>query len=232
MKRHEKRKIMTIIHICITLFLLGYNQEVIAEEDFLIVRVVAADYPVDSRVDSDFSSFELSVSLEIENPFPSSVRVDYECAPCPFPYMEINLVNEELNWTPLLIIEGASGVTYIPTGITEEDALVAFKISGYRNTQLPLGEYRFWWNYTACCTVSVPVICQAIIIKVSEVNISYTYEYNNQTDIVTTFENTTNPSSTETTAGFRIEVLVLLIPLLTIIKCLNHKKRKEKGKFQ
>ena len=218
--------------IYITSFLLGINQEVIAEEDHLIVRVVAADYPVDSRVNSASSSFELSVSLEIENPFPSSARVDYECSLFPFPCMEVNLVNEELNCTPFLIIEWDSGVTYIPTGITEEDALVAFTISGYRNTQLPMGEYRFWFNYTACCTVSVPVICQAIIIKVSEMNISYAYEYNNQTDIVTTFENITNPSSTETTAGFRIKVLTLLIPLLTIIKCLNHKKRKEKGKTQ
>ncbi len=193
----NKQKVKTILLISTVLLLMGNKQEVIAEEEYLIVRIVDAEYPPSVYVFTgwNYTGFSLRFYMEVENPTQSEINITYWCSPLPFPHLRTNLENESLEATISTQYEWSYPQNYsMPPGIEQRSHPAAIIIFNYEETQLPLGEYEIWYDYTDCSYTYVPVITQSMFIYVTEDSISYFFEYNNETKVVSTtqFTDTTN----------------------------------------
>jgi len=229
MKKMEKRKIVTIALISLILLLSGNKQEVSAEEEHIIVRIIDAEFPYIYGISPEANNtiYEFNIDLEFENLTNSTIVEQFVCGPHPYPHMEVSLVDESISALVLVNHEWVAGEYSYPPGISDKTTYFGMLVENYENARFPLGEYRVWYNFTYCSSIQVPVISQALIIKVTETNITFTYEYNNQTEIVSTIE-PSNSIHTDTTASFHLEIICIFIPLLMIVRYLIIKKR-EKG---
>ncbi len=198
MRMNRKLKWM-IITIVFTSFILTGSMQVFSEEEYLIVRIVNANFPPRVLINNvnHFSLFEFETQIQIENPTQSNIKVDYICSPSPFPCLQTNLENKSLSVSLAVYIEGVGGSYNIPPGITSAFAFFAFFIEPYENEYLPLGNYIFWFDYVECCSVSVPVFTEKLNIHVSQSNVTYFFEYNNSTEVY--YLHTPTPTPTPTT---------------------------------
>ena len=153
--------------------------------------------------------------METENPTQSAIEYNYVCAPHPFPFMQINLDNDSLVVMEDIIIEWVFDTAYIPPGITTRNLNIGFAVLDYNNKQLPVGEYRFWFNYSVCTELSIPVIIEGMTIDVNETNVRYLFEHNNSTKV---FDLPTEPSTSETQVIFFLPAILILVGLRKKVK--------------
>ncbi|TFG10126.1 hypothetical protein EU534_01350, partial [Candidatus Heimdallarchaeota archaeon] len=98
MNQRSKQRFKTIILITITLILLTKPLGILAEGDYIIVRVVDAEYPPLTGIftESNQTMFEFDIQIEIENPTNSNVEASYVCAPFPYPVMSTVLDDKNI----------------------------------------------------------------------------------------------------------------------------------------
>jgi hypothetical protein len=187
----------------------------------LIVRVVDASFPPSMNVDEQWNLtlFGFDINYQIENPTQSSIIIDYVCAPYPFPRLKTNLVNKSLEVYQFFIVEWVMGQSIVHPGIRYETYPCYFEIYYHLNNSLPLGRYEWWFDYTNCSTCPILVVTKKLIIQVTETNIAYFFEYNNETRVV-------SPVQTIEVAGFEIPFYVFSF-LLLVQEYVKRKRRKK-----
>lgn len=194
MRRKVKNKLILILIISTIIIpiYIGF-----AEDDYIIIRVVDANYPPKMRVNEEenYTRFGLDLHYQIENPTQSPVNVTYSCAPYPFPLMNIKLRNKSLEVKQLFIVEWVFGNKLINPGIRNNSIAIAFEIYGHTNLSLPQGNYEFWLDYTNCSYVLLPVITEKMYIDVTETNITYYFDYNDESRVVSSLQQTYYPES-------------------------------------
>ena len=168
-----------------------------AEEEYLIIRIVDADYPPETYVhkDKDNTGFIINVHYQVENPTSSPIIIPYSCGPYPFPYIRINLRDKSLRVIRHYLIEWVAGETTLQPGYRNGSYMIYFVIENYVNESLPLGNYKFWFDYTNCSTSPVPVVTEEMYIDVTETSVTYFFDYNNETRIVSSLQQTYYPES-------------------------------------
>ncbi|MHA1397677.1 MAG: hypothetical protein ACTSSF_08230 [Candidatus Heimdallarchaeaceae archaeon] len=172
--------------LLLVFFIIFAPLQIYAEEEHLIVRIIDAEYPPDILMfnDSYQTLFEFRVQLQIENPTQSIIQGVYVCSPFPFPHLKANLENSSLNIELDVLFEWPIGNFSIPPGTENRSAYLDFWISPYQNQHLPTGEYEIWFDFTNCSYVPVPVITKKMFIYVTEINVTYLFEYNNELRVV------------------------------------------------
>jgi hypothetical protein len=209
--------------ILIQLFIIIFTPiETLAEEDHLITRILEADYPPDVYVatKNPVTLFEFKVGIQIENPTQSDVEVNFVCTPLPFPQVNTTLKNNTLTVSQDAVFEWVVGEYFLPPGKIDMSASIAFWIEPYQNTSLPLGVYEFWFDYIFCGSVPVPVITEKMYVDVSETTVTYYFDYNNESRIV-------SPKPQET--NFSVSILISFSLFVAIrIYLFNPNKRRNK----
>jgi len=218
----DKHKIRIIVFLVTLLILNTNSSKVLADEGYLIVRVVDVDYPplVYIFTDGHYTGFEFLFHIEIENPTQSVINVTYSCSPTPFPHLRAKLEDNSLDATISTQYEWLypKNLT-IPPGIEKRYHYSSIIILNYENDHLPLGEYELWFDYTNCSYSYVPVITQSMFIYVTENSTIFFYEYNNETEIVSTIQNT---------EATNFNLVFPIIPFLIVI-VLYRRITKKKG---
>jgi hypothetical protein len=199
--------------------------QISAEEDYLIVRVIDADYPPSRAIyeELNLTTFSFTLDYQVENPTHSHIEVTYLCAPFPFPRLKANLLNKSLEVRQLFIVEWVMGEYIIAPGLKNDRYIFAFDIIGYKNRSLPQGKYELWFDFTNCSSVPVPVVTEKLIIHIAQTNISYYFEYNNDTRIV-------SPRITIAANYSPFTLLISTIFVLIFIKD-EYFKKKQNQKF-
>ncbi|NPD90308.1 MAG: hypothetical protein HGN29_16470 [Asgard group archaeon] len=213
-----KWKAITLLILSITLC---PSVKISAAEDYLIVSVVDASFPPSMSVKEqwNFTRFGFAIDYKIENPTQSDIIIDYVCAPFPFPRLKTNLVNQTLEVYQFFIVEWVMGQYTIRPGIRYETYPCYFEIYYHLNKSLPLGRYEWWFDYTNCSTCPVPVVTEKLIIQVTETTISYFFEYNNETRVV-------SPTQTIEVADFELPLYVF--SLLFLVRAYLKRKRRNR----
>lgn len=191
-----------------------------AEDDFLIVRVIDASYPPSRAVyeELNLTTFSFTLDYQVENPTHSHIKVTYVCGLYPFPRLKTNLLNKSLEVRQLFIVEMVMGEHIIAPGIKNDRYIFAFDIIGYKNRSLPQGKYELWFDFTNCSSVPVPVVTEKLIIYIAQTNISYYFEYNNDTRIV-------SPRITLTANYLPFSFIIPLLVVMTFKVYLTKKKQ-------
>jgi len=158
-----------------------------SQDEALTVSIIDADYPPFAFIheDDNVTFYEIDLVYQVENPTDTDIRVDYACAPYPFPYLRTNLANKSIVVSLGYIIEWVEGTWFIPPGITNDTYIFAIIVEDYAEETLPVGEYSLWFDYTNCSIVPLPVIVEKLIITVTEDNITYFFEHDNREDVYT-----------------------------------------------
>ena len=184
--------------------------QISAEEDYLVVRVVDANYPLKMRVfdDDNYTRFGITLDYQIENPTQSSIKVTYVCGPFPFPRFKTNLLNKSLEVEQLFIVEWIAGEHFINPGIRNKSQAFAFEISGHENKSLPRGNYEFWLDYTNCSYVPVIVVTEKMYLDVNETSITYYFDYNNESRVFSVPEQTNYQTPLIIISSFLVAVLI------------------------
>jgi hypothetical protein len=206
--------------------------QISAEEEYLIVRIIDAEYPPRSSVhkDENWTGFTFKITYQIENPTPSPIVISFVCGPYPFPYLRTKLQNSSLRVEQGIIIEWVLGEHSILPGRKNESYKFYFAIENHVSDSLPIGTYEMWFDhvsdslpigtyemwfdYTNCSSVPVPVVKEKLLIKVSESNVTYDFDYNSETRVVSTLEETSYMKS----------IFASLIILVLIVKRTKRKK--------
>jgi len=231
LSKSQRTKAVLIFSILVTL--LVNKPSVKAEENHLIVSIVDAKYPPLIVTDdiNNFTLFSFEFQVQIENPTLSNIQVNYTNSLTPFPCHNISLENETLVVSAYFIIEWVAGSFYISPGTIEKKIHSTIKIDNYVQEYLPEGDYSFWFDYINTCSVLVPVTTEKILVQVSETEIIYFYEYNNQTEI---FEqptpSNTEPIPTDQTKSFGLYSIIILFAIV-IIRAVPKKKKFSKENF-
>jgi hypothetical protein len=166
--------------------------EVSADEVFVIIRIMDAQYPPTMNIYEDWNitRFGFNIEYQIENPTDTNVTISFLCAPFPFPRLQTRLVNKSLSVQQAFFVEWVAGEYTLRPGILNESYEFYFEVENHLKKSLPLGTYKIWFDYSNCSSCSVPVITEKLVINVSETNITYTFEYNNELHIVSSLNQT------------------------------------------
>jgi len=215
-----KKKIFAFLFS--SLILIGHIN-LCSGEEHLVVRIVDAEYPPNVRIyeNGNYTLFSFDVDLQIENPTESTFNFTFVCTPIPFPHLESDLINKSLETETTVLYEWVAGEGLIPPGTKNQSYDFTILITNYENEQLPSGEYTLWFDYTFCSYVSIPVITEKMHIIVSESNITYFFEYNNNTKTFTI-------EKTNYTLWFSISSIFLLVVGFRFLKSTKCKERNEK----
>jgi len=187
MKNRFKQISFSIIVVVSLISLIAIPAEMDTLDESLIVSIIEANYPPKAgiREGRNYTIYIIDLVYQIENPTNDAVRIDYVCAPYPFPYLRTNLDNKsiviKLGW----IIEWVAGSSVINPGIKNDSYPFAIVIEDYKEEILPVGEYSLWFDYTNCSIVPLPVIVEKLLISVTENNITYFFEHENGEDVYT-----------------------------------------------
>lgn len=181
-----------VISLILTSFTILAPIQSYAEDEYLVVRIVDADYPPETYVhkDKDNTGFIINVHYQVENPTSSPIIIPYSCGPYPFPYIRINLRDKSLRVIRHYLIEWVAGETTLQPGYRNGSYMIYFVIENYVNESLPLGNYKFWFDYTNCSSSPVPVITEKLYLDVTENSVAYYFDYNNETRIVSSLQQT------------------------------------------
>jgi hypothetical protein len=163
-----------------------------AESEYLITRIVEADYPPRIRIDEEwnYTRFGFDIVYQIENPSQSDITIVYFSDPYPFPRLSTKLENKSLSVQQAFILETISGESTVHPGIKNETYIFYFEVDNYLNENLPVGRYELWLDYTNTSVSPVPVITEKLIILVTKTNITYFFEYNKENQIVSSLQTT------------------------------------------
>ncbi|MHA1952417.1 MAG: hypothetical protein ACXAAM_00570 [Candidatus Heimdallarchaeaceae archaeon] len=211
-----KWKLFTLLILSI---ILNQSVRISATEDYVIVRVMDASFPPLMGVDEErnYTLFGFTVDYQIENPTQSGITIDFVCGPFPFPRLKTNLVNKTLEVYQAFSVEWVAGQYIIRPGIKDETYSFYFEVHYHLNKSLPLGRYELWFDYTNCSTSPVPVVTEKLIIDVTETTIAYSFEYNNDTRVV-------SPKQTIEVANFEIPLYVFSLLLLVRAYVIRNRK--------
>ena len=189
-----------------------------AEEDYLIVRIVNAKYPPSVTLHKDYNStsFEFVLSFQTINPTSSEIVVPYICAPFPFPYLRTNLRDKSLEVKLRFWVQWIAGDYAILPGTINESHFLSFEVFNYFNKSLPIGTYEMWFDYTNCSVSPVPVVIEKMYVDVTETSITYYFDYNNETRVV---------SSLQQTSSYSLSILGSFFLVLAVIINRKNKKR-------
>ncbi len=224
MKELINRRIKAMILISLSLLFLGSKTEMLAEGEYIIVRIVDVDYPpeVDIEAEYNLTFFAFILYYEIENPTQTPIYMDYLCSPFPFPWLETSLENDSITARIGMGIEWVSGNYEYPPGVYEGSYEFNIELEPYVNSRLPKGDYTLWLNFTDCCSVYVPVVVEKIHIVSTEEGLQFIFESGD----VTETHNYPTPTNTEESS---IGILFLIQSILLIVisnKVKFMKKRK------
>ncbi|MCG3217076.1 MAG: hypothetical protein KAS63_10145 [Candidatus Heimdallarchaeota archaeon] len=163
-----------------------------AEDEYLIVRIVDADYPPSVKVQEDKhrTTFTFFIDYQTENPTSSPINVTYVCGPYPFPYLRTNLRDKSLKATHIFSVQWPAGETSIQPGFRNDSQYLSFRVENYVNESLPLGTYELWFDYTNCSSSPVPVVTEKMYIDVTETSVTYYFDYNNESRVVSSLQQT------------------------------------------
>ncbi len=168
------------------------------------------------HVEENFTRFTAIIYYQTVNPTSSAINVDYTCAPLPFPYMRANLRDKSLKVRLKFYVQWIAGDTIILPSTRNASYSLSFEILDYINKSLPLGTYEMWFDYTNCSVSPVPVVTERLYIDVTETNITYYFDYNNETRVV---------SSLQQTSSFSFSILGSFFVVLVAIIYRKYKKR-------
>ncbi len=162
------------------------------EEDYLIVRIVGAKYPpsVALHKDDNSTSFQFDLKFQTINPTSSEITIPFVCTPLPFPYLRVNLRDKSLEVKLRFWVQWIAGDITIPPGFRNQSYSLSFEVFDYVNRSLPLGTYEMWFDYTNCSTSPVPVVTEEMYIDVTETSVTYFFDYNNESRIVSSLQET------------------------------------------
>lgn len=169
--------------------------QISAEEECIISRIVDAEYPpsIDVHKDRGHTSFTFTLKHQTVNPTSSPIDIHYVCSPLPFPYLRANLQNKNLTVEHALFLQWPDDILTIPPNDhINKTCYIYFRIDNYFNESLPRGIYEMWFDYTNCSTSPVPVIIEKMYVDVTETSITYYFEFNNESRIVSSLEQTNN----------------------------------------
>ena len=205
----RKLSICLLFSILLLVFLSPSPMQINAEEDYLIVRVVDADYPPSVKVQEDKhrTTFTFFIDYQTENPTSSPINVTYVCGPYPFPYLRTNLRDKSLKATHIFSVQWPAGETSIQPGFRNDSQYLSFRVENYVNESLPLGTYEIWFDYTNCSSSPVPVITEKLYLDVTETSVTFYFDYNNETRIVSSLEKTSHSLPLYIFSSFVIAVL-------------------------
>ncbi|NPD87574.1 MAG: hypothetical protein HGN29_02555 [Asgard group archaeon] len=212
------------IYLMFMMLMLGFLSpsllQINAEEEYLIVRVLDAEYPprVRASEQGDYTLFSFTLQIQIENPTQSVIQGPYVCSPIPFPRLQTNLENKSLEVSATMVLEGTVGNLSIQPGNRNESKYFGIHVENYVNESLPLGVYELWFDFTNCSYVPVPVVTEKMFIFVTPSNITYYFEYNDETRVV-------SPSLQET--NFSVSVFISFFIVVAIKLNLSNRFRKD-----
>ncbi|TFG11075.1 hypothetical protein EU534_00135 [Candidatus Heimdallarchaeota archaeon] len=231
MYENTTKKIIAILLIC-TIFLVSRNELSVCgeEEDYLITRIVHADTPTTFFFEHSsyiYTIFEFPLIIEIENPTSNNITVTYGCGPFPFPQLTTNLVDKSMEVFLVFSIEWSTGTYNLVPGVKRDDFSFEMMIYNYPEEKetLPVGVYELWFDFTNCSSVPVPVVCQKMIITITENNMTYFYEYDNSTEVFDISQTTETPT-TEASLD-RIAVSILLTINFVLLKLRKNKAKRD-----
>jgi hypothetical protein len=164
-----------------------------AEDDFLISRIIEATYPPSVNVHKDrgYTSFSFGLEHQTENPSSSSITIPYVCSPIPFPYLRTDLRNKSLIVHHIFHLKWPVDELTIPPGyLRNRTESIYFHIEDYYAESLPLGTYEMWFDFTNCSSPPVPVVVEKLFVDVTETSITYYFDYKNESNVVSSFEET------------------------------------------
>ena len=121
MKKAKLKKINTVVLFSLFIILMWHYYTILADNDYLIVRIVDADYPPEIYIHEElnFTLFAFTVYYQIENPTQSTIYVDYICSPIPFPWLEANLIDDNITANLGFGVEWVGGSYECTPGIYE-----------------------------------------------------------------------------------------------------------------
>ncbi len=236
MKKSTKQKLISILLVSTVLFGLRNNKETWGEEgDYLITRIVEADTPIVyffEQSTHNYTIFLIPMIIETENPTSNNITITYGCTPYPFPQLTTNLANKSMEVSLAFTLEWITGTFTLVPGVKRDTFSFEMIIFNYPEEveNLPMGEYTLWFDYKNSSSVPVPVVCQKMIINVTETNMTYFNEYDNSTEVFDinqdTEISTTEISTTETSLK-QLSVILLLVANTLFLKL-----RKKKSKIR
>ncbi len=150
MNQKLKQRFKAITLIIVTMILLTNQSDVLSEGEYIVVRVVGAEYPPLTRVitEGHLTIFEFDIEIEIDNPTNSNIAASQICGPFPYPEMSTNLDDKNITAIVSVNHEWLARDFYYPPGITKRTILFGMDVMGYENPRFPMGEYRIWFNFT------------------------------------------------------------------------------------
>ncbi|NPD90467.1 MAG: hypothetical protein HGN29_17270, partial [Asgard group archaeon] len=123
------------------------------------------------------------------NPTSSPITIPYVCSPLPFPYLRTNLRNKSLIVKHEFTFQWPIDELTLPPGYyRNRTKYVYFKVEDYLNKSLPLGTYEMWFDYTNCSFSPVPVVIEKMYVDVTETSVTYYFDYNDETRIVSSLQ--------------------------------------------
>ncbi|TFG10127.1 hypothetical protein EU534_01355 [Candidatus Heimdallarchaeota archaeon] len=222
------QKSKAVIMIGLTMLLLCSKMETLAQDDFLITRIVDADTPEVTFFkysDHNLTIFLFPMIIEIENPTINNITVTYGCSLFPFPQLTTRLANKSQEVFLAFSFEWSVGTyDYVP-GVKRDNYSFEMMLYNYpeETETLPMGEYELWFDFTNCSSVPVSVVYQKMTINVSETDMTYFYEYDNSTEIFDISQTVEIPT-TETSLN-QLVALLLLISNTLLMKLRKKKLR-------
>ncbi|MCG3220199.1 MAG: hypothetical protein H7641_02365 [Candidatus Heimdallarchaeota archaeon] len=225
-KKRGTRFIWKIIVFLIVSSVIYYPLLIRADEDYLIIRMTDAEYPPRIGEWSKKSSIlTLEVDYQWENPTQNNIIVTAHCGPVFFPQVNITFVDKTLFARPLAVIEYVyMGDIEFKPGIRDRSKLIQFEIVNYVNDSIPLGRYILWFDFTNCSYTAVPVVTEKFIMDVTDENITYTFEYNNETRIV-------SPKVTLKASSISVSLISSFYVIIVLIHILNARRSKFRKKI-
>ena len=185
-----------------------------AEEDYLIIRIIDAEFPPEMNVikKKSFTYFSFNIDYQIENPTQSNFTIFHKCSILPFPHLEDNLKDKSLKVERLIGYHCHIYTEVMYPGIKNLSCKVEFIVTPYTKENLPKGEYEIWLDYVNSST-PVQVIKEKLIINVSSTKITYLFEYNSEIREV------------ESLRKKYYSVFILFIPILLLVIIFRMKKK-------
>ena len=210
-KHRVEWKIAALLFICIVIF---KPIKACAEGEYLIVRIVDAEYPPTINVlkEQRITHYSFNIDYQIENPTQSNITIFHNCSILPIPNLEANLKDKSLKVEKLIGYHCHAYKEVMYPGIKNLSSKVEFIVTPYTKENLPKGEYKIWMDYVNSST-PVPVIKEKLIINVSSTKITYLLEYNGETQEV------------ESLRKKYYSIFIFFIPIILMVIILRMKKK-------
>ncbi|MHA2308702.1 MAG: hypothetical protein ACXABJ_05455 [Candidatus Heimdallarchaeaceae archaeon] len=172
-----------IVILFLTSLFISKPIEISAEENYLITRIIDAEFPPTIKVveKTSVTGFSFNIDYQVVNPTQSNITISMGCDLYPYPHLDVNLKDKSLEVGLLVNYNWIVWQTDIPPGVWNDSYKFEFIVKEYVKAKLPKGNYTIWFDFTNCSFCPVPVITEKLVISVSSTKITYSFEYNNGT---------------------------------------------------